>query len=67
MTRYPLQQYLETQGTQKSLAAALGVQQSAVSQMLRSGRNIEITVYEDGRLEANELRPVPARPRKSAA
>lgn len=67
MKKLTLSKYLESHGTQTELAEALGIQQSAVSQMARSGRNIEITIYADGRIEANEIRPVPARPKKSAA
>lgn len=66
MKKITLNKYLEEHGTQAELAAALGVNQSAVSQMLRSGRHIEITVYNDGTIEANEIRPIPARPRSSA-
>lgn len=67
MKKFPLGDYLATEGTQQKLADALGIQQSAVSQMVRSGRKIEITVYPDGRIEANEIRPIPARPKRSAA
>lgn len=67
MKKLTLSKYLESHGTQTELAEALGIQQSAVSQMARSGRNIEITIYADGRIEANEIRPVPARPKKTAA
>ncbi|WP_322614230.1 Cro/CI family transcriptional regulator [Pseudomonas sp. BIC9C] len=67
MKKIPLSQYLEKHGTQAALAAALGVNQSAISQMVRSSRSIEITIHNDGRLEANEIRPIPARPKKSAA
>ncbi len=67
MKKLSLSKYLESHGTQTELAEALGIQQSAVSQMARSGRNIEITIYADGRIEANEIRPVPARPKKHAA
>lgn len=67
MKKIPLSQYLEEHGTQTVLAAALGVNQSAISQMVRSSRSIEITIHDDGRLEANEIRPIPARPKKSAA
>jgi DNA-binding transcriptional regulator YdaS (Cro superfamily) len=67
MKTVPLSEYLAEIGTQQVLANALGVQQSAVSQMARSGRNIEVIIHEDGRIEAQELRPIPARPRKSAA
>ena len=67
MKKIPLSKYLEEHGTQASLAAALGVNQSAISQMVRAGRSIEITLYDDGRIEANEIRPIPARPKRTAA
>lgn len=67
MKTVPLSKYLAEIGTQQALANALGIQQSAVSQMVRSGRNIEVIIHEDGRIEAQELRPIPARPRKTAA
>lgn len=67
MKNISLAEYLAGVGTQQTLADALKVQQSAVSQMVRSGRNIVITIHDDGRIEANEVRPVPARPKKSAA
>lgn len=57
----PLEEYLESHGTQKDLANALGVIQSAVSQMLRSKRKIMITLHDDGRIEAHEIRPIPVR------
>ena len=67
MKKIPLSKYLGEHGTQAALAAALGVNQSAISQMVRAGRSIEITVYDDGRIEANEIRPIPARPKRAAA
>ncbi|UVK81281.1 Cro/CI family transcriptional regulator [Pseudomonas sichuanensis] len=63
MKTIPLTEYLEEHGTQSELAAALGINQSAVSQMVRAGRSVHITVHEDGRIEAYEQRPVPARPK----
>jgi predicted transcriptional regulator len=63
MKTIPLTEYLEKHGTQSELATALGMNQSAVSQMVRSGRTVNVTIYEDGRIEAYEQRPVPARPR----
>ncbi|MEG0635797.1 MAG: Cro/CI family transcriptional regulator [Pseudomonas sp.] len=63
MKTIPLAEYLDEYGTQSELAAALGMNQSAVSQMVRSGRHIEVTIHDDGHLEAHEKRPVPARPR----
>jgi len=67
MKKMPLSEYLADHGTQQGLAGALGVQQSAVSQMVRSGRNIEITIHPDGCITANEIRPIPARPKRNAA
>jgi DNA-binding transcriptional regulator YdaS (Cro superfamily) len=67
MKKIPLSKYLEEHDTQAALAAALGVNQSAISQMVRAGRSIEITLHDDGRIEANEIRPIPARPKRTAA
>lgn len=66
MKNQSLTEYL-VDGTQQALAAALGIQQSAVSQMLRSGRDITITTLEDGRIEAHERKPIPARPKNKMA
>ncbi|WP_410524863.1 Cro/CI family transcriptional regulator [Pseudomonas sp. DTU_2021_1001937_2_SI_NGA_ILE_001] len=65
MITISLEEYLETRGTQNDLAKALGIVQSAVSQMRRSKRKIMVTLHDDGKIEANEIRPIPAR--KSAA
>ena len=67
MRTIPLSEYLAEVGTQRTLADALCIQQSAVSQMVRSGRNIEVILHEDGKIEAREIRPVPARPRRTVA
>ncbi|WP_122586665.1 Cro/CI family transcriptional regulator [Pseudomonas viridiflava] len=61
MKNVTLREYLATHGTQSDLAKALGIQQSAVSQMYRSDRTITITFMDDGTLQANESRPIPAR------
>lgn len=65
MKNLSLNEYLELHGTQAALAAALGVNQSAISQMVKAGRNIQITIASDGRIEASEVRPIPARPKSS--
>ena len=65
MKTVTLGEYLSSHGTQSDLAKALGIQQSAVSQMYRSKRTISITLMDDGTIEANEVRPIPAR--KTAA
>lgn len=61
MKTIPLEEYLASHGTQGDLAKALGIQQSAVSQMHRSKRTITITLMDDGSILANEIRPIPAR------
>lgn len=65
MKTVSLEEYLSSHGTQSDLAKALGIQQSAVSQMHRSNRTISITLMDDGSIQANEIRPIPAR--KTAA
>ena len=65
MKTVTLGEYLSSHGTQSDLAKALGIQQSAVSQMHRSKRTISISLMDDGTIEANEVRPIPAR--KAAA
>ena len=65
MKTITLGEYLSSHGTQSDLAKALGIQQSAVSQMYRSKRTITISLMDDGTIQANEIRPIPAR--KSAA
>ena len=67
MKKITLSEYLAGEGTQKQLADALGIQQTAVSQMARSGRTIEVTIYANGRIEAHEIRKLPAKPKKTAA
>ncbi len=61
MKTVSLGEYLSSHGTQSDLAKALGIQQSAVSQMHRSNRTISITILDDGSIQANEIRPIPAR------
>lgn len=65
MKTVSLGEYLSSHGTQSDLAKALGIQQSAISQMHRSNRTITITLLDDGSIQANEIRPIPAR--KTAA
>lgn len=65
MKTVSLGEYLSSHGTQSDLAKALGIQQSAVSQMYHSSRDISITLMDDGSIQANEIRPIPAR--KTAA
>lgn len=65
MKTVTLSEYLASHGTQAELAKALGIQQSAISQMVRAKRNISITLHEDGSVEASETRAIPAK--KTAA
>jgi predicted transcriptional regulator len=53
--------------TQPELGLMLGVSQSAVSQMLSSGRDIRIQVDEQGRYSAFEIRRVGNRKKSTAA
>gem|GEM_PF-1046701 len=66
MKTVSLGEYLSSHGTQSDLAKALGIQQSAVSQMHRSNRNITITLLDDGSILANEIRPIPSQIRRLA-
>lgn len=50
-----LNEYIKTT-TQKTLAQKLGITQGAVSQMLRSGRNIVVREYADGSIEVCEIK-----------
>lgn len=61
MKTVSLEEYLSSHGTQSDLAKALGIQQSAVSQMHRSNRDISIILMDDGSIQASETRPIPAR------
>ena len=61
MKTVSLGDYLSSHGTQSDLAKALGIQQSAVSQMHRSNRDISIILMDDGSIQASETRPIPAR------
>jgi len=55
MQKIPLSKYLE-QKTQAEVATEIGVTQGAVWQMVRAGRQIELTIYDDGRIEAHEIK-----------
>ncbi|MCF7540615.1 Cro/CI family transcriptional regulator [Pseudomonas petrae] len=64
MKEVPLAEYLSEHGSQPRLATALGITQSAVSQMLKSTRSIFVHVFDDGSLEAVEVKRIPNRPSK---
>ena len=57
MQKIPLNEYLERK-TQAEVAAEIGVTQGAVWQMVRAGRKIELTIHDDGRVEAHEIKPL---------
>ncbi|MCS3472475.1 hypothetical protein M2401_006239 [Pseudomonas sp. JUb42] len=44
---------------QATVAEAFGITPAAVHKAVRSGRNIIVTVHEDGSYSAQELRPFP--------
>ena len=66
MTTITLKKYLE-QKTQAEVAAEIGVTQGAIWQMLRDQRQIELTIHEDGSVEAKEVKPVGRRSSAYAA
>ena len=53
----PLKDYVAEHG-QTDTAAAIGVTQSAVGQMLRAGREIYVVTLPDGSVEGKEWRTV---------
>ena len=58
MAELSMKEYLASH-TQKEAASQLGVNQSAISQMLASGRDIRIRVGEDGMvIEAFEFKQI---------
>ena len=58
MAELSMKEYLASR-TQKEAARQLGVNQSAISQMLASGRDIRIRVGEDGSvIEAFEFKQI---------
>lgn len=65
MKTISLQQFLEDK-TQAEAAQAIGVTQGAVGQMLRSGRRIELTISDDGTVQAHEIKPIGRRSSEAA-
>jgi len=53
--------------TQPELGRLLGITQSAVSQMLHSGRDVRIMMDAQGRCSAIEIRQIGRRDKKTAA
>lgn len=54
-----LEDYAKIHGQSKT-AKDFGVLQCAISKAIRTGRNIFVTVFNDGSVEAEELKPFPS-------
>lgn len=66
MTEITLHQFLE-QHTQKEAAEGMGVNQSAVSQMVKSGRDVRLLINASGAIESSyEFKPIGKTDRKVA-
>lgn len=51
---------LVVQKGQAAVAEALGISPAAIHKALRSGRQIIVTIHDDGSYTAQELRPFPS-------
>ncbi|HBC1013235.1 TPA: Cro/Cl family transcriptional regulator [Escherichia coli] len=60
MKKETLSDYTIKHGQMKT-AQRLGVRQSAISKALRLGRRIYVKTLDDGSVEAEEIRPFPAK------
>lgn len=58
MTQLTLHQDVALYGQEKT-AKALGVYQSAICKALKTGRRITVTVYPNGKVRAEEIKPFP--------
>ncbi len=58
MKKISLKDYANIEGQAKA-AASLGVRQSAISKAIRAERNVTVTIHEDGRVEAEEIKAFP--------
>ena len=59
MIKTPLGEYLKNPAnSQESLAAAIGYRQSAISNMIKAGRNISVVVYDTGAIELIEEKKI---------
>lgn len=59
MERISLQEFVSSKGQEKT-AELFGIRQSAISKALALGRKITVIVHDDGRVEAQELKPFPS-------
>lgn len=57
MRKISLNEYLKEK-TQDEVASEIGVTQGAIWQMVRANRQIELTIHDDGRVEAHEIKPI---------
>lgn len=57
MRTVTLTDYLKEK-TQAEVAADIGVTAGAVWQMVRAGRQINVTIHDDGKVEAHEIKPL---------
>lgn len=58
MKRIPLKKYVQEKG-QAKVAEELGVHQTAISKAVRTNRKIMVTIFNDGKVSAMEIRPFP--------
>lgn len=59
MEKLPLSVFVSRNGQEKA-AEIFNVRQSAISKALSSGRNITVTIFENGQVIAEELKPFPS-------
>ncbi|WP_339806142.1 Cro/CI family transcriptional regulator [uncultured Marinobacter sp.] len=57
MKTIPLTEYLKEK-RQAEVAAEIGVTPAAIWQMVRAGRQVQVTVHDDGRVVAHEIKPL---------
>lgn len=64
MSRMTLADYAKIHGQEKT-ASDFGVIQCAISKAIRSGRNIYVTIQQDGSVKGEEIRPFPSHKKPS--
>ncbi|MFS1538859.1 MAG: Cro/CI family transcriptional regulator [Candidatus Phlomobacter fragariae] len=64
MKRLSLLEYVNLHG-QEATAKALGLYQSGISKEIRMRRKITVLIHDDGRIEAEEIKPFPSNSIKS--
>ncbi|MCY1259033.1 Cro [compost metagenome] len=63
MQRIPLKDFVTKVGQLKA-ASALRMSQGGISKALKAGREVYVTVFDDGRFEAEEVKPFPGQPQR---